>query len=350
MAAAWRAQGHDVTILNMAQRKLDDVLDNGAVVRQRRYRLRPIPVKWAKALDFSWQLGVIHRRKAIDCVLAMGLESGAAAHRFRKRTGVPFVLNPRSGMKYKPGNWKHDRALMLTRECDGFIGLSQSAMQDWLNTTGLPDDGRFHGIHNGIDHSVHEGGIEPVPGVPDTRPLILCMGGLRKVKGQIQVLDALKQIEDLQWHALFAGDGKHARRIRDHCSKLGLDGRTTWPGTITGAKWRWAFRESALYCLTPIYPEAFGNTFLEAQLAGLPVVTSNFGALPEFVLDGKTGFIAPEAEMVEHTASALRKLLTDEALRERMGAAAREHAGTYSWDKSAREYADVMEKCKTARA
>src|SRR5690606_13675441 len=116
--------------------------------------------------------------------------------------------------------------------------------------------------------------------------------------GQIQVLDALKRVEDLQWHALFAGDGAHAELIKTHCSALGLDGRTTWPGVVTGARWRWAYREAALYCLTPIYPEAFGNTFLEAQLAGLPVITSNFGALPEFVLDGQTGIIVPEENMV----------------------------------------------------
>ena len=350
MAAAWRAQGHDVTIMNMAQRKLDDVLDNGAVVRQRPYRLRPIPVKYAKATYFKWQLGAVHRRRPIDCVLAMGLESGEAAYKFRKRTGVPFVLNPRSGMKYKPGNWKYDRARMLTQACDGFVGLSTSAMQDWLAATGVQRDGRFHGIHNGIDHTVHDGDVEPVSSVPDTRPLILCMGGLRRVKGQIQVLDALKQLEDLQWHALFAGDGKQGDKIRAHCSELGLDERTTWPGTITGAKWRWAYRESDVYCLTPIYPEAFGNTFLEAQLAGLPVVTSDFGALPEFVLDGKTGMIASKDELVEQTASALRRLLTDEGLRSSMGKAAREHALTYNWDKTAREYADVMEKCKRERA
>lgn len=350
MAAAWRAQGHDVTIMNMAQRKLDDVLDNGAVVRQRPYRLRPIPVKYAKATYFKWQLGAVHRRKPIDCVLAMGLESGEAAYKFRKRTGVPFVLNPRSGMKYKPGNWKYDRALMLTRECDAFVGLSKSAMQDWLDSVDMKNDGRFHGIHNGIDHSVHDGDAEPVPGVPDTRPRILCMGGLRRVKGQIQVLDALKRVEDLQWHALFAGDGAHAELIKTHCSALGLDGRTTWPGVVTGARWRWTYREAALYCLTPIYPEAFGNTFLEAQLAGLPVITSNFGALPEFVLDGQTGIIVPEENMVENTADALRKLLTDETLRKQLGANAREHALTYSWDKTAREYAEVMEKCKRDRA
>jgi glycosyltransferase involved in cell wall biosynthesis len=290
----------------------------------------------------------VHRRKRIDCVLAMGLESGEAAFKFRKRKGVPFVLNPRSGMKYKSGNWKYDRAQMLTKECDAFIGLSQSAMEDWLKATDMQNDGRFHGIHNGIDHSVHEGDLEPVPGVPDTRPLILCMGGLRRVKGQIQVLDALKLIEDLPWHALFAGDGKQADKIRAHCSKVGLDERTSWPGMITGAKWRWAFQQAALYCLTPIYPEAFGNTFLEAQAAGLPVITSNFGALPEFVLDGNTGFVGGKDSLVNDTANALRKLLTDEALRKQMGDNARKHALTFSWDKTAREYADVMEKCKRA--
>jgi glycosyltransferase involved in cell wall biosynthesis len=348
MARAWRAQGHEVTVLSIAPRREDLTLDDGTDVRLRVYRWHPMPVRWGRPLFYARQLGLIHRRRPIDCVLAMGLESAAAAMRFRARKGVPFVLNPRSGLGHKPGQWKYDRAVKQVRECDGFIGLSRSAVREWLKDTGLADDGRFHGIHNGIDHSVHDGDLEPVPGVPEARPLILCMGGLRRVKGQMQVLDALGRITDLPWHALFAGDGRHAEMIRGHCTELGLDDRTTWPGMITGARWRWAYREAAVYCLTPIYAEAFGNTFLEAQLAGLPVITSGFGALPEFVLDGRTGIIVPEKDMAEHTANALRRLLTDEALRKRMGEQAREHALTFSWDKAASEYADVMEKCKRA--
>jgi glycosyltransferase involved in cell wall biosynthesis len=346
LSERFRADGHEVTILNMAQRKLDQVLESGTVVRQRPYRLRPLPVKYGKSMYFAWQLGFVHRARPIDCVLAMGLESGAAARRFRRRTGVPFVLSPRSGLTYRPGVWKFDRARMLTLECDAFIGLSRSATAAWLESTGVPEDGRFHSIHNGIDHNIHQGDVEPVPGVPDTRPLILCLGGLRTVKGQIQLLDALSRLQDLPWHTLFAGDGKQAQEIREHCSKLGLDGRTSWPGVITGGRWRWAFRHADLYCLTPIYPEAFGNTFLEAQLAGLPVVSSDCGALPEVVRNGETGFTVPLDDLLEGTVKALRTLLTDEPLRRRMGQAAREHAAGFSWEKTARLYAEVMQQCK----
>jgi glycosyltransferase involved in cell wall biosynthesis len=64
---------------------------------------------------------------------------------------------------------------------------------------------------------------------------------------------------------------------------------------------------------------------LEAMFAGLPVVTTDVGGIPEMVLDGKTGILVPPGDEPA-IADAVERLLGDDALRTAMGDAARERA------------------------
>lgn len=72
--------------------------------------------------------------------------------------------------------------------------------------------------------------------------------------------------------------------------------------------------------LMPSLWEGFGLTLLEAMAARLPVVASRVSAIPEIVIDGETGYLAPPRDvdsLVEH----LSVLLSDSALRTKMGEA-----------------------------
>jgi glycosyltransferase involved in cell wall biosynthesis len=85
---------------------------------------------------------------------------------------------------------------------------------------------------------------------------------------------------------------------------------------------------ATVFCL-PSQQEGFGLAFVEAMLAGKPVVAASAGAVPELVADSTNGFlVAPD----DHTALAdrLRLLLTDTALRTRMGEHNRRHASQHT--------------------
>ena len=66
-------------------------------------------------------------------------------------------------------------------------------------------------------------------------------------------------------------------------------------------------------------------TNIQAMACGLPVVSTRSGAIPEYVPDGRAGFLVPECDP-QALAGAILRLLGDEALRQRMGAAARDYA------------------------
>ncbi len=90
-----------------------------------------------------------------------------------------------------------------------------------------------------------------------------------------------------------------------------------------------------------VYPslyEGFGLPVVEAMAAGLPVITSNRGALAELA-EGAALLVEPlDAGSI---AEAMRRLMEDEGLRLRLAARGRVRAGLYSWSRTARETVEV---------
>jgi glycosyltransferase involved in cell wall biosynthesis len=90
-----------------------------------------------------------------------------------------------------------------------------------------------------------------------------------------------------------------------------------------------ALRRSLFSVAPSLWPEPFGLVALEAAAAGKAIVASDIGGLRDIVVDGETGLmVAPDDRAA--LAAAMRRLIADEGLRERLGAAARERAGQFS--------------------
>ncbi len=80
--------------------------------------------------------------------------------------------------------------------------------------------------------------------------------------------------------------------------------------------------------VAPSLYESFGIVFLEAMRLGKPVVGSRAGGIPEIVVDGTTGLLAPPGDPVA-LEQAITALATDPALRARMGASGRARFGSH---------------------
>ena len=86
---------------------------------------------------------------------------------------------------------------------------------------------------------------------------------------------------------------------------------------------RAAYHEASVFVL-PSYREGMPMVMLEAMAAGLPVICGNVNAIPEVVRDGVNGFLVTPGDR-ETLARRILELLRDEALRTRIGEAARAH-------------------------
>ena len=90
----------------------------------------------------------------------------------------------------------------------------------------------------------------------------------------------------------------------------------------------------------PSFHEGFGLPFLEAQACGKPCIGSWKGAIPEVVINGRTGYLVNPQDTNE-LAKMLLYLLEDEKLRKEMGVEARKWAENFSWDKVAEKTLQV---------
>ena len=90
-------------------------------------------------------------------------------------------------------------------------------------------------------------------------------------------------------------------------------------------------------------------SLIQAGMAGLPVVTTNVGSVPEIVLEGVTGIITDLD--VQEIANALEKLATDKALRERLGLAAQEFTlANFGVQRLVHDHEELYKKLLTSRA
>jgi phosphatidylinositol alpha-1,6-mannosyltransferase len=159
----------------------------------------------------------------------------------------------------------------------------------------------------------------------DDRPLVLFGGRISGAKGGDQLLRAVAHARrrvDCQLAIL--GDRQayfqHARRL---AADVGLDqGALHTLGWLEQHDLEAAF-DAADVCATPsVYPDPFNLMTLRAMAHGKPVVGTCFGATPEIVVDGVTGFVADPWHPAQF-GERLADLLLDADLARRMGEAGR---------------------------
>lgn len=122
----------------------------------------------------------------------------------------------------------------------------------------------------------------------------------------------------IDWHLSVAGDGPLRAEVQAMFQGLPV----RFLGQLAPDAIAALLARGSVY-LWPGCGEAYGLAYLEAQAAGLPVVAQAVAGVPEVVTDGQTGFLTPEGDDAA-AAAAVTRLLTDAALRQRLGQAARD--------------------------
>ena len=168
---------------------------------------------------------------------------------------------------------------------------------------------------------------EPEPFVREpvsTKVRILFLSNLHESKGIWTLLAAMPQVIAASPEVLFvlAGpwqDRSVEKEALGYIERHGIRGSVLRPGPVFGKDKEALLAASDIFVFPSHYPfEAMSLVVLEAMRAGLPVITSDVGALPEVVIEGKTGFVIPPKDP-EELARKIVRLVKDPELRRRMG-------------------------------
>ncbi|MDP2432974.1 MAG: glycosyltransferase family 4 protein [Pseudomonadota bacterium] len=146
---------------------------------------------------------------------------------------------------------------------------------------------------------------------------------LRSWKGHMYLLDALARLPREDIRLAIVGGGPYREVIAQRVEELGLGGRVTLAGEQRNPE-QW-LRAFDVFCLPSYANEGVPQALMQAMLTGLPVISTPVGAITEIIEDGRTGLIVAPQD-ADALAQAIDRVLVDDSLARRLGAAARAEA------------------------
>jgi glycosyltransferase involved in cell wall biosynthesis len=290
-----------------------------------------------------WSLNWIPQNKPNATLAFFGVPSGAVAWLLKKLFHIPYIVSLRGGdvPGFRPYDFKTFHKMVgpflrvIWHQADSVIANSNG-----LRDLALAFDSSIEIpiIPNGVDGNQYRNESR------DWAPArLFSVGRIVHQKGLDLGLRALAQLKDLDWHWNIAGDGPQLDALKSLANELGLSDRVTFLGWQSRAELTQWYHRSNLF-LFPSRHEGMPNAVLEAMSSGLPVVATRIAGSEELVIDGETGLLVT-TENVTELRDALRIILTDSILREKMGTASRLHVEqNYTWQKVAEQYQLALKK------
>ncbi len=212
----------------------------------------------------------------------------------------PLVVTRRVDFPLKPGygnRWKYLSPAVR------FIAISEAVRQALLDG-GVPEE-RIRLVHSGVDPlrlgglrvqgpEWNEAVLEPLGLHAMDGPLWICVAALVDHKDHRTLLRALKALEQggRTVQLALAGDGDLRTELESLTRELGLSDRVHFLGRVDTRTLAALHRAATGFVMTSKL-EGLGTAVLDAMAAGVPVVATAAGGIPESVLDGKTGWLCP---------------------------------------------------------
>ncbi|MGH1419841.1 MAG: glycosyltransferase [Hyphomicrobiaceae bacterium] len=245
-------------------------------------------VTFAKRLSQSLNIDVLHGHGAKGGALARLAGRSLKRH----NTGVGVFYTPHGGsLHYSPNTIKGRIFLTLERsltaatdglifECDFARTIYEDHIGKNLAATKI--------IHNGL-HS-HE--FESLNFAPDAELSdFVFVGELRTLKGVDVLLRALAEINENDDATLkIAGDGPDGDQFKSLANGLGVNNRVSFLGAMPARK----LFELGRILVMPSRKESFPYVVLEAGAAGLPMITTNVGGIPEIMQAVSATMVNPD--------------------------------------------------------
>ena len=166
---------------------------------------------------------------------------------------------------------------------------------------------------------------------------LLYVGRISREKDLDVLANAYRRLreEGLSVQLFVVGHGPYSQALSETLPDA------VFTGYLTGLELATAYASADVFAF-PSTTDTFGNVIIEAQASGVPVVVSDSGG-PKELVDDKTNGLVTKSHDVEDFTRAIRALIVDPALRERMGDCARQSVIDLSWPNAFRKFWSMTE-------
>ena len=172
---------------------------------------------------------------------------------------------------------------------DSLIAVSKESERQLREITGSSN---ICVVPNAIDTSIFDSGER----TPDEGAVkLLFVGAIGKLKGERDLIKALAILRENKPNIKVSFLGYGAESLKDYCAELEVSEFIEFLGAVSMSERVGFFKKADIFVL-PTYAEAMPMSIIEAMSAGLPVVTTPVGGIPELIEDGETGLLFPPGD------------------------------------------------------
>ncbi|MFC1865766.1 glycosyltransferase family 4 protein [Chloroflexota bacterium] len=336
-------RGHEVHVIT----QLDDkglpgyeIMEGFHVHRIRRYRLRIL-----NYLLYFMQVYRKVRELAPDVVHEQGISGlGFFVKRFLH---LPYVIYPQ-GTEFYLASRLYRRFIIRPafNNATARIALTQE-MASKMNRL-CPKEVNI--IPNGVDRAKFEACSKNDArrrlGITEGERIILCVANLWEVKGHEYLIKAMVEVVHGHPEAcmFIAGDGPLRDKIQDMVQVEGLGEKVVFSGFVPHDKIPEYMAAADIFVL-PSLSEGMPLVLLEAMAAGLPIVATKVGGVPEIIKDGENGFLVEPSNSSE-LAKKIIFLLQNDDIRRLFSDNNTRNVKDYNWERVATTLEKVYIKAK----
>jgi glycosyltransferase involved in cell wall biosynthesis len=328
------AAGHDVTVFCAAHvnAPADEVRDGVRFIRRgSKLGVYPHALWWLARHRRSFDAVVdVQNGLPFFSRLVTGRPVVVLVHHVH-REQWPVVYGP---VRARIGWWIESRLAPRIYRHSQYVAVSEATRRE-LVSLGVDED-RIAIVHNGTDTP-----LEPLAPA-DEQPRLIVLGRLvphKRVEHALEVLARLRE-EVPGLRLTVVGHGWWDKQLHEAAAARGVTDAVDFLGYVDDRDKHLALAR-AWVLLTPSLKEGWGLCITEAASHGVPCVAyASAGGVAESIVHAKTGLLV--ADDLDAFVAATRLLLEDAALRQRLGAAARERSREFAWTTTAEAFLTVL--------
>jgi glycosyltransferase involved in cell wall biosynthesis len=211
---------------------------------------------------------------------------------------------------------------------DSVVAISEAVRRFLIDVYGYPPR-KVERIRNGWEG-------KPLERTGSDPPTVICVGNFREQKGHLDLIEAFAQVRDRipEARLVLVGEGDLRPGIEESVRALKLSESVELRGEVQDV---WPeFARADVFALASHY-EPLGIAVIEAMAAGLPVVATAVGGIPELVAPGETGRLVEPGNNAD-LADSLTELLRSAELRSRFGREAEQRAQELRMEDTVNQY------------
>lgn len=324
LVLALRREGHAVTVACSVSGSLAEPLEAARIPVRSLVRRK---IKRRVSLPYAWALRKLLERERFDLVHAHVYSSAAASALATVGTDVPLVVTEHTEAPWQ-GRGGRLFSRWMYRRVSRVIAVSSAIERRLIERDRVPP-GRISVVPNSVPPTWEaQGEVLPLPQelVSGEGPVVGMVARLQPEKGVKSFLEAASRVAEEFPAARFVvvGDGPLRRELFGLAERLGIREHVVFTGFRPDAQ---ALIRLMGVVAVPSVSEGTPLVVLEAMAAGVPVVASRVGGIPDQIEHGREGFLIPPGD-TQALGEAILELLRNPELARRMGEAGSLRAGT----------------------